>query len=87
MSGRTMKPTEFWKNFRLEEELSVSGTFIYNGLKRFHGKLFGILSMKKMKSPICRYFMNAASSRAYSMPTMQRASENSTAHSSHTRIK
>ena len=36
MSVRTMKPTEFWKNFRLGEELSVSGTFIYNGVKRFH---------------------------------------------------
>lgn len=36
MSRRTMKRTEFWKNFRLGEELSVSGTFIYNGLKRFH---------------------------------------------------
>jgi hypothetical protein len=31
-----MKPTEFWKNLRLGEELSVSGTFIYNSLKRFH---------------------------------------------------
>lgn len=31
-----MKPTEFWKNFKLGEELSVSGTFIYNGLRRFH---------------------------------------------------
>ncbi len=31
-----MKPAEFWKNFRLGEELSVSGAFIYNGLRRFH---------------------------------------------------
>lgn len=31
-----MKPTEFWKNFKLGEELSVSGTFIYNGLRRFY---------------------------------------------------
>ena len=31
-----MKPTEFWKNFKLGEELSVSGTFIYNGLRQFH---------------------------------------------------
>jgi len=31
-----MQPTEFWKNFRLGEELSISGTFIYNGLRRFH---------------------------------------------------
>ncbi len=31
-----MKHTEFWKNFRLGEELSVSGAFIYNGLRRFH---------------------------------------------------
>lgn len=31
-----MKATEFWKNFKLGEELSVSGTFIYNGLRRYH---------------------------------------------------
>jgi hypothetical protein len=31
-----MKHTEFWKNFRLGEELSVSGAFIYNGLRRFY---------------------------------------------------
>jgi hypothetical protein len=31
-----MKPAEWWKNFRLGEELSVCGTFIYNGLRRFH---------------------------------------------------
>lgn len=32
----TMKPTEFWKNFKLGEELSIAGTFIYNGVRRFH---------------------------------------------------
>ncbi|WP_413662510.1 hypothetical protein ACG1BZ_14930 [Microbulbifer sp. CNSA002] len=31
-----MKPTEFWKNFKLGEELCISGTFIYNGLRCFH---------------------------------------------------
>ncbi|GJL76740.1 hypothetical protein [Nitrosomonas sp.] len=31
-----MKPTDFWKNFKLGEEISVSGTFIYNGLRRYH---------------------------------------------------
>lgn len=31
-----MKPTDFWKSFRLGEEISVSGTFIYNGLRRYH---------------------------------------------------
>lgn len=31
-----MNATEFWKNFRLGEELSVSGAFIYNGLRRFY---------------------------------------------------
>ncbi len=31
-----MKPADFWKNFMLGEELSISGTFIYNGLRRFH---------------------------------------------------
>lgn len=31
-----MKPTEAWKNFNLGSELSVSGTFIYNGVRRFH---------------------------------------------------
>jgi hypothetical protein len=31
-----MTPTEFWKNFKLGEEISVSGAFIYNGMRRFH---------------------------------------------------
>jgi hypothetical protein len=31
-----MKPTGFWKNFKIGEELSVSGSFIYNGLRRYH---------------------------------------------------
>jgi hypothetical protein len=31
-----MNPAQAWKNFNLGEELSVSGTFIYNGLRRFH---------------------------------------------------
>jgi hypothetical protein len=31
-----MKRTFLWKNFKLGEELSVSGAFIYNGLRRFH---------------------------------------------------
>lgn len=31
-----MNHAQFWKNFRLGEELSISGTFIYNGLRRFH---------------------------------------------------
>lgn len=31
-----MKPTQFWKNFKLGEEVSVSGVFIYNGMRRFH---------------------------------------------------
>ncbi len=31
-----MNPAEFWKNFRLGEEVSISGAFIYNGLRRFH---------------------------------------------------
>lgn len=31
-----MKPTDFWKNFKLVEEIGVSGSFIYNGLRRFH---------------------------------------------------
>ncbi len=31
-----MKPDEFWKNFRLGEELAISGNFIYDGLRRFH---------------------------------------------------
>ncbi|MCG5260855.1 hypothetical protein EM868_03815 [Cupriavidus gilardii] len=28
--------SEYWKNFSLGEELDVSGTFVYNGLRRFH---------------------------------------------------
>lgn len=31
-----MKPSDFWKNFRLGEEIHISGTFIYNALRRFH---------------------------------------------------
>lgn len=31
-----MKPAQFWKNFKLGEEVSISGAFIYNGLRRFH---------------------------------------------------
>lgn len=31
-----MNTADFWKNFRLGEELHISGTFIYNGLRRFH---------------------------------------------------
>lgn len=31
-----MIPSDFWKNFRLGEELHISGMFIYNGLRRFH---------------------------------------------------
>jgi hypothetical protein len=37
MAGsRRLKPSEFWKNFRLGEELSISGTFLYNGVRGFH---------------------------------------------------
>ena len=31
-----MNQAQWWKNFTLGEELSVAGTFIYNGLRRFH---------------------------------------------------
>lgn len=31
-----MIPSDFWKNFKLGEEISISGTFIYNGLRRYH---------------------------------------------------
>ncbi len=31
-----MKQTEFWKNFNLGEELTISGAFVYNGLRKFH---------------------------------------------------
>jgi len=31
-----MKATDYWKNFKLGEEISVSGAFIYNGLRRYH---------------------------------------------------
>lgn len=31
-----MKLTDFWKNFKLAEELDISGRFIYNGLRFFH---------------------------------------------------
>lgn len=31
-----MNSTQFWKNFRLQEELSISGAFIYRGMRCFH---------------------------------------------------
>lgn len=31
-----MTPEQFWKNFNLGEEVSIAGSFIYNGLRRFH---------------------------------------------------
>jgi hypothetical protein len=31
-----MNPSDFWKNYLLGEEIHISGTFIYNGLRRFH---------------------------------------------------
>lgn len=31
-----MEPTFLWKNFKLGEELSVSGALVYNGLRRFY---------------------------------------------------
>ena len=31
-----MKASDFWKNFRLGEEVHIAGAFIYNGLRRFH---------------------------------------------------
>jgi len=31
-----MKTTDLWKNFALLDEISISGAFIYNGLRRYH---------------------------------------------------
>ncbi|MBW3513046.1 hypothetical protein [Janthinobacterium sp. NKUCC06_STL] len=31
-----MNKSDLWKNFRLGEEVHVAGSFIYNGLRRFH---------------------------------------------------
>ncbi|MGY4478635.1 hypothetical protein [Bradyrhizobium sp. USDA 3364] len=31
-----MNASDFWKNFRLGEEVHIAGAFIYNGLRRFH---------------------------------------------------
>lgn len=36
LPGTRMRPQEAWKNFNLGDELSIAGTFIYNGLRRFH---------------------------------------------------
>lgn len=33
---RDMNASDFWKNFRLGEEVHIAGSFIYNGLRRFH---------------------------------------------------
>lgn len=31
-----MNAAEYWKNFKLGDELSIAGAFIYNGMRRFH---------------------------------------------------
>jgi len=31
-----MTPEQFWKNFCLLDEVNISGSFVYNGLRRFH---------------------------------------------------
>jgi hypothetical protein len=31
-----MKRSEYWKNFHLGTEIDIAGTFIFNGLRRFH---------------------------------------------------
>jgi len=31
-----MEATQAWKNFNISKELSVSGAFIYSGLRRFY---------------------------------------------------
>lgn len=31
-----MSASDFWKNFQLGEEVHIAGSFIYNGLRRFH---------------------------------------------------
>lgn len=31
-----MNSSDFWKNFQLGEEVHIAGSFIYNGLRRFH---------------------------------------------------
>jgi hypothetical protein len=33
---KDMSAADFWKNFRLGEEVHIAGTFIYNGMRRFH---------------------------------------------------
>ncbi|QIE22131.1 hypothetical protein SBC2_01400 [Caballeronia sp. SBC2] len=33
---RKMNASDFWKNFGLGEEVHIAGSFIYNGLRRFH---------------------------------------------------
>ncbi|MBI5751899.1 MAG: hypothetical protein HZA59_07115 [Hydrogenophilales bacterium] len=31
-----MNASDYWKNFRLGEEVHIAGSFIYNGMRRFH---------------------------------------------------
>jgi hypothetical protein len=33
---RQMQASDFWKNFELGEEVHIAGSFIYNGIRRFH---------------------------------------------------
>ena len=33
---KNINPSDFWKNFRLGEEVHIAGSFIYNGMRRFH---------------------------------------------------
>lgn len=34
--SRELSASDFWKNFRLGEEIHIAGAFIYNGLRKFH---------------------------------------------------
>lgn len=34
--SRELTASDFWKNFRLGEEIHIAGAFIYNGLRKFH---------------------------------------------------
>ena len=72
--GGQMKPEEAWKNFNLGQEVSISGAFIYNGLRRFHemrildhtDEIFEVLYTQNrpafcliLTSPICSFMASS----------------------------
>jgi hypothetical protein len=52
---RHMNSSDFWKNFRLGEEVHVAGSFIYNGLRRYHELRLTVVHgpVREVQNPQC----------------------------------